>query len=427
MEKLQNIHVVDHEKVHYVAGLNWEVITPQSTRRSRKRARGEGADHYLVWRDEKLLLGMTALSAFRENRDRLPYRSLALHLLPQLPQNGYAVIPLTDSTWWFVATLGGQLSPLSDIVGSVEEIKKALDVFIMMNPQPPADWQVVAPDAFTLLENTQRPPGLDDLLTRSNGRRTPRLSPTNVKAAAMLWLVLLGILIAGNFGWQYWEQRKENEEIAAAQAALAARRAEIKDENGHRPWADMPRFNSVLRACHNLWKTLPLSIAGSKISQEQCTSTGSLSVNYALTEGVTVTDFATRLAQLYPGVPAVFNIPGAADTGSFTLNFSPPPIKAAEKVPDNATQTQRFTSFAQRLNAALQLVKVDSELRDDAGNILEVPWNTYAFTFVTDIPPDRLFLTQHFDDAGIRLQQISLTQRDSQLTYTLEGYLYAEK
>ena len=120
MEKLHNIYVVDHEKGHYVAGLNWEVITAQSTRRSRKKAHGEGADHYLVWRAEKSLLGMAALSAFSENKDRQPYRSLALHLLPQLPQNGYIVLPLSETQWWFVAMLGGQLSPLSDIVGSVE-------------------------------------------------------------------------------------------------------------------------------------------------------------------------------------------------------------------------------------------------------------------------------------------------------------------
>ncbi|TBL62830.1 type 4b pilus protein PilO2 [Hafnia paralvei] len=426
MEKLHNIYVVDHEKGHYVAGLNWEVITAQSTRRSRKKAQGEGADHYLVWRAEKSLLGMAALSAFSEHRDRQPYRSLALHLLPQLPQNGYIVLPLSETQWWFVAMLGGQLSPLSDIVGSVEQIKKAIDVFVMMNPLPPAGWQVVVPENFDL-ENTQPPPSLSDLLTRSNGRKTPRLSPTNVKAAAVLWLVLLGILIAGHFGWQYWEQRKENEEIAAAQAELAARRAAVKSENGHRPWADLPRFNTVLRTCQNHWKTLPLSIAGWTFAQAQCTPTGSLTVDYALPEGGTVADFANRLPYWYPGVAAGFNIPGAANMGSFTLTFPPSPTTGAENVPNNAIQTQRFTSFAQRINAALQIVKQDNSLRDEAGNLIDVPWNTYAFTFVTDIPPDRLFLTQHFDDTGLRLAQVSLTQRDGLLTYTLEGYLYAAK
>jgi len=426
MEKLHNIYIVDHEKVHYVAGLNWEIIVSQSTRRSRKKARGEGADHYLVWRGDAPLLGMTALSAFRETRDRQPYRSLALHLLPQLPQNGYIVLPLSKTQWWFVATLGGQLSPLSDIVGSVEQIKSAINVFIMMNPLPPAGWQVVAPEDFGL-ENTQYPPSLDHLLAQAKGHKTPRLAPTNAKAAAVLWLVLLGIIIAGHFGWQYWEQHKEDEEIAVAQAELAARRAAIKSENGHRPWADLPRFNTVLQTCHNHWKTLPLSIAGWTFTQAQCTPAGALSVNYALPEGGTVADFANRLPYWYPGVAAAFNIPGAANMGSFTLSFTAPSTTGAENVPSNAIQTQRFTSFAQRINAALQIVKQDNSLRDDAGNLIDVPWNTYTFTFVTDIPPDRLFLTQHFDDTGLRLAQVSLTQRDGQLTYTLEGYLYAAK
>lgn len=425
MERLHNIHVVDHEKVHYVAGLNWQVIDQQPTRRSRKQAREEGAEYYLVWRQpDRVLLGMTVLSAVQETRDRQAYRSLALHVLPLLPENGYAVIPLSETALWFVATLGGQLSPLSDIVGSAEQIQKAIDVFVTMNPLPAAGWQVIAPDGFAQGE-TQPPPALTDWLSRDRTRRTPRLSPTSVKATAGLWIVLLVLLIAGHFGWQYLQERKENAEVAAAKAALAAKRAAASSDSQPRPWASQPRFNTVLRTCHNHWKTLPLSIAGWTFAQAQCSPAGSLSVNYALPDGGTVADFASRLPDWYPGIPAGFNIPGAANMASFTLTFAPPASTGAETLPGNGTQTQRFTSFAQRLNAALQLTRLDNALRDDAGNIIPVPWLTYAFTFVTDIPPDRLFLAQPFDDTGLRLQQVSLTQRDGQLTYTLEGYLYA--
>lgn len=425
MERLHNIHVVDHEKVHYVAGLNWQVIDQQPARRSRKQAREEGAEYYLVWRQpDRVLLGMTVLSAVQETRDRQAYRSLALHVLPLLPENGYAVIPLSETALWFVATLGGQLSPLSDIVGSAEQIQKAIDVFVTMNPLPAAGWQVIAPDSFAQGE-TQPPPALTDWLSRDRTRRTPRLSPTSVKAAAGLWIVLLVLLIAGHFGWQCLQERKENAEVAAAKAALAAKRAAASSDSQPRPWASQPRFNTVLRTCHNHWKTLPLSIAGWTFAQAQCSPAGSLSVNYALPDGGTVADFASRLPDWYPGIPAGFNIPGAANMASFTLTFAPPASTGAETLPGNGTQTQRFTSFAQRLNAALQLTRLDNALRDDAGNIIPVPWLTYAFTFVTDIPPDRLFLAQPFDDTGLRLQQVSLTQRDGQLTYTLEGYLYA--
>lgn len=425
MERLHSIHVIDHEKVHYVAGLNWQVTEPQSAGRSRKQAKAEGAEHYLVWRQpDRVLLGMTVLSAAQEVRSRHAYRSLALQLLPLLPVDGYAVIPLSEKVLWFVATVGGQLSPLSDIVGTQEQIQKAVDVFVLMNPLPPAGWQVIAPDGFIPGE-TQPPPVLTDWLSRDRTRRTPRLSPTSVRAAALLWIALLGILLAGHFGWQYLQERKENAEIAAAQAALAEKRAAARSDSQPRPWAGQPRFRSVLRTCHNHWKTLPLSIAGWTFAQAQCSPAGGLTANYALPEGGTVADFASRLPYWYPGIPAGFNIPGAANMASFTLAFAPPASTGAETLPDNATQTQRFTSFAQRLNAALQLTRLDNALRDDAGNIIPVPWNTYAFTFVTDIPPDRLFLAQPFDDTGLRLQQVSLTQRDGQLTYTLEGYLYA--
>lgn len=425
MEKLHNIHIVDHEKVHYVAGLHWQVIEPQSVRRARKQAKAEGAEHYLVWRQpDTVLLGMTVLSAFQETRGRQTCRSLALQILPLLPQDGYAVIPLSETALWFVATLDGRLSPLSDIVGTGEQIQKAIDVFVTMNPLPAAGWQVIAPDGFSP-GRTQPPPAILDWLDQEKTRKTPRLSPTNVRAAALFWTALLVLLLAGHFGWQAWQTHRENAEIAAAQAALAARRAAAKSDIQPRPWAGQARFNTVLRACHNHWKTLPLSIAGWTFSQAQCSSTGSLSVHYALPEGGTVADFARRLPDWYPGIPAAFNIPGAANMARFTLSFAPPASTGAETLLDNATQTQRFTSFAQRLNAALQLVRQDNVLRDDAGNIIPVPWFTYAFTFVTDIPPDRLFLDPYFDDTGLRLARVSLTQRDGQLTYTLEGFLYA--
>ncbi|EBK4661457.1 hypothetical protein DM917_20435, partial [Salmonella enterica] len=168
----------------------------------------------------------------------------------------YAVIPLTESTLWFVASLGGQLSPLSDIVGSAEQIKKAINVFVTMNPQPAAGWQVIAPDGF-LPGETQPPPGLPDWLVHDRTRKTPRLSPTNVKAAAGLWIALLVLLLAGHYGWQYLQERRENAEIAAAKAALAAKRAAAKSESQPRPWASQPRFNTVLRTCHTRSMTPP--------------------------------------------------------------------------------------------------------------------------------------------------------------------------
>ncbi|EAX3195127.1 hypothetical protein ATP82_24690, partial [Salmonella enterica] len=66
------------------------------------------------------------------------------------------------------------------------------------------------------------------------------------------------------------------------------------------------------------------SIAGWTFAQAQCSPTGSLSANYALPEGGTVADFASRLPYWYPGIPAGFNIPGAANMASFTLTFAPP-------------------------------------------------------------------------------------------------------
>ena len=57
-------------------------------------------------------------------------------------------------------------------------------------------------------------------------------------------------------------------------------------------------------------------------------------MHYALPEGGTVADFASRLPDWYPGIPAGFNIPGAANMASFTLTFAPPASTGAETLPD---------------------------------------------------------------------------------------------
>jgi hypothetical protein len=55
-----------------------------------------------------------------------------------------------------------------------------------------------------------------------------------------------------------------------------------------------------------------------------------------------------------------------------------------------------------------------------------LPWKRYSFTFITDIPPDRLFDATRFPGNGLRLSSVKAELRGSRITYTLEGMLYAD-
>ncbi|MNE76727.1 Pilin accessory protein (PilO) [compost metagenome] len=123
----------------------------------------------------------------------------------------------------------------------------------------------------------------------------------------------------------------------------------------------------------------------------------------------------------------MFNIPGNADDASFTLEVPMPTAAAPEDIPDGDAQIRRLTSYAQRLGAQLRLTE-DGPLTKVVGDqTLTLPWKLYSFTFITPIPPDRLFADARFDSRGMRLTHVATALQNSRLVYTLEGKLYANR
>ncbi|CAI2154149.1 Pilin accessory protein (PilO) [Serratia marcescens] len=355
--------------------------------------------------------------------------SMALAVLPALPEACYGVFPLSNGQYWFVAVSDGMLSPFGDIVGDETAVRTAASNFLAITSTPASGWIIYAPGGFFPGEETEDK-SLSELVDSKVGLRRARLSQTHDPKVLWLWGIAVVALGAGYVGYSAWEKHQEEARIAAAQAVLMARQqmAQQTPADSLKPWATQPRFPSMLSACRSVWKAPQISIAGALFITETCDVQGKIILHYALSNGVTVEDFALRLPALYgSNIHPVFNIPGSADDASFALTVPISPPEHPEDLLPGNQQIQRLTSYAQRINARLRLSEMDVSTQLTQGDVQNLPWRTYSFTFITNIPPDRLFAPTRFNSSGIRATSITTTLKNNRLEYTIEGLLYANR
>ncbi|MBU9819682.1 type 4b pilus protein PilO2 [Rahnella sp. BCC 1045] len=419
-------------KIAFIAGLQWRWLPVRGRAKMRAEAREQLASRWV-----SLPVGDAgepgSLLGTLVDRGETPVRhrqlaSLALAVQPSLAPNAYGVFPLAEGRWWFVAVVNGLLSPYGDVVGSEQAVRAAVATFLMALPVPADGWTLYAPSGF-FDGAVSRLEGLSSLLQGREAIERARLHKTESKTALSLWL-LSGLLIGGAW-WGYHVLQSHQDEVrrAHAQALIRAQQAALVQhpEQLLKPWGGQPDFASVLKSCSGLWQQAPLSIAGWLFNTAVCSNKGSMTLHYTLPKGGTVGDFAARLPALYgENVRAVFNIPGAADDASFTLPVTITPVTVPEPLLPGEEQIQRMTSYAQRLNARLRFSAPRVLNQKINQTEMPLPWKTYSFTFITDIPPDRLFASTRFSGNGIRIQTITVALHRSRLTYILEGTLYAD-
>ncbi|MGJ3447699.1 type 4b pilus protein PilO2 [Enterobacter sp. PTB] len=406
-----------------VAGLHWQFLPVGGRRGMRLRAREENASHWVALPlTGGTLLGTVSLPGVTRGK---PLVSLALQLQPLLPPDGYAVFALPDGRYWFTAAREGRLSMFADVAGDEAVVRAAVDRFLQATPEPEAGWSVNGPAGFF--------PGTDAqtltlaALVAGKSLRHARLQATANTRARLLQLVALGVLAGGYGLWHLHLAQQEQARIAAARAALQAEQQQEAVGAQQKPWAGSRALPVTLTQCETALRQVPLSVAGWTFSTADCQEDGTLSLHYALPPGGTVSDFAARLPEYYANASPVFNIPGNADDASFTLEVPMPVPAAPEDIPDGDTQIRRLTSYAQRLGAQLRLTE-DGPLTQVVGDqTLTLPWRLYSFTFITPIPPDRLFAGARFDSRGMRLTHVATALQNSRLVYTLEGKLYANR
>lgn len=358
------------------------------------------------------------------NSARYSLSSLALTVLPLLPNNCYVIFTLPDDKFWFIAVDDGTLSPLSDIVGDKQRIESSVNQFLSISTTPQDGWKVYAPSDFFPDIATEEKSLLDMLDGKSNVRRS-RLIQTHNKQAIFIWVAAAVVLGVVHFANSAWERYQEEAQVAAAQAALKARAKKTIVEIV-KPWATQPKFPDMLNACSGIWKKAPISIAGWVFGNATCDVNGKITLHYSLPSGGTVGDFASRLPAIYgPDIKPQFNIPGRADDAFFSLPVSLEVPKQPEALLPDDKQIQHLTSFAQLIGAKFRLDELDANTTLKEGSVENLPWRVYRFTFITDVPPDRLFASTRFDSSGIRALAIGMILKNNRLEYTIEGLLYA--
>jgi hypothetical protein len=433
--KQQTTYTLQNGRAWLVAGLHWQYLPLRGRRSMRLRAKEAHATHWAVLptgdgQAQGTLLGTVTLTdKTRRKGGRHTLASMALAVLPALPEACYGVFPLPNEQYWFVAVSDGMLSPFGDIVGDEAAIRIAVSNFLQITADPAAGWTVYAPSGF-FPELDAEDKALSTLIDNKVGLRRARLSQTHNPQMLWLWGIAVVALGAGYVGYSAWQTHQEDKRIAAAQAALLARQQleQQAPADNLKPWATQPRFPPMLSACSNVWKDAQISIAGWVFNTATCDAHGKITLHYTLPSGGSVGDFALRLPAIYGSdIHPVFNIPGSADDASFALPVSLSLPEHPEVLLPGSQQIQNLTSYAQRINARLRLSEMDVSTQLTQGDVQNLPWRTYSFTFITDIPPDRLFAPTRFNSSGIRASSITTTLKNNRLEYTIEGLLYANR
>jgi hypothetical protein len=415
-----------------VAGLNWQYLPLRGRRGMRLRAKAASATHWAEMltddgQSQGTLLGTIAITNKAELKHR--FTSMALAILPALPRSCYAVFALSPDTYWFIAVNDGMLSPLSDIVGDEHAIRTAAANFLHISGSPPEGWTVYAPCGFFPASEAEEKP-LAALTGNNVGLRRARLHSTRPPQFLWVWGISVVAVVAGYLLLSAWQRHNEEARVAVVRAALLARQqaASKAPADSLKPWAKQPRLPSMLNACSTVWKAAHISIAGWIFNTATCDARGKITLDYTLPRGGTVGDFAARLPVIYgQDIKPQFNIPGGADDAVFALPVMLTPPKRPESLRQGSLQIQRLTSYAQRLNAPLRLSELDTSTPLTQGTVQHLPWRTFSFTFITDIPPDRLFTPGRFNSDGFRAATIMTRLKNNRLEYTVEGILYANK
>ncbi|MDX6041272.1 type 4b pilus protein PilO2 [Scandinavium lactucae] len=431
--KQQTTWTLQSGSVWLVAGLSWQYLPLRGHRGMRLRAKEADATHWAELltddgRSQGTLLGTVALTDKTVmKRGRHSLVSLALTALPSLPAESYGVFALPSGQYWFVAVSNGMLSPFGDIVGDEHFIRTAVSNFLHISPPPTEGWTVFAPPGFFPGLQTEEKT-LSALTGSKAGLRRARLHKTHNKQALWMWGAAAVAIVGGYLLVTAWQQHQEAARVAAAQSALLARQHQEGSipADSLKPWAKHPRFPVMLSACSTVWKAAQISIAGWIFNNATCDADGKIALHYTLPSGGTVGDFAARLPVIYgPDIQPEFNIPGRADDAAFTLAVPLSAPSGPESLLPGNLQIQHLTSYAQRINAQLRISELDTNTQLSQGSVQNLPWRTFSFTFITDIPPDRLFAPTRFNSSGIRASRIMTALKDNRLEYTIEGLLYA--
>ncbi|MCE3566539.1 type 4b pilus protein PilO2, partial [Escherichia coli] len=147
-------------------------------------------------------------------------------------------LPGETPRYSFVSVVDGVL--VSDLVGSGEEVREARDTFLSINTEPEQGWTRYEPVAFSAGDQNQALP-LSTLTGSGKHPAAARLNPVSRGAQFITVSLIIALLGAAWYGWQYYERWKTEQ---AAQAA-AARQA--TEERISPPWPGLPETDAFIQ------------------------------------------------------------------------------------------------------------------------------------------------------------------------------------
>ncbi|QAX80324.1 pilus assembly protein [Yersinia hibernica] len=354
--------------------------------------------------------------------------SLAAAFLVREGGNSYGIYRLDEATdrWVFFATLGGRLSVMGDVVGTLQEVTQARERFMEFNepvdtqrgwhcsatPEQPCSWQT-----------------LTGALTRRQRRRVQLRHIPSLRKLVTLVFLAVGVSVA----LVYWRddaglrarQAAALAEYKARQALSANKIAAVQP--ALHPWAALLPSSVFLSQCWFTREPLPVSVVGWRLIAGECTQTG-LRLRYVAIPGTTVEDFARRSRQIF-GQNAVFNLKEGGQNGDVNVPYSVSVLPARDEVvPDQDTQLMRFVTHLQRRNIPVQFteIKPPDVIPGAANTAPPQDWREFTFTVNARLAPE--WMLAGGDDTGLRLFSIAFTlSPQGQFDYTVKGSLYAQR
>ncbi|MBU9819869.1 type 4b pilus protein PilO2 [Rahnella sp. BCC 1045] len=354
--------------------------------------------------------------------------SLAAAFLMREGGNSYGIYRLEEGAdrWVFFATVGGRLSVMGDVSGTLREVNAARERFIEFNEpgDMQSDWYCSATP-----EAPQSWQSLGNGLTRQQRRRAQLRQIPSLPTLGALVLVAVGSCAA----LYYWRddataQARQAAALAKykAQQALAATKPRVQPKVVH-PWASLLPSSGFLSQCWFTREPLPVSVVGWRLIAGECTQSG-LRLRYVAMPGTTVNDFASRAKQIF-GQRAVFNLKEGGQNGDVNVPYAPSGQPARdEDLPDADTQLMRFVSHLQRRDIHVQFTEIKPpEVIPGAANPPPPQdWREFTFAVNARLAPE--WMLAGCDDTGLRLFSIAFTlSPQGQFDYTVKGSLYAQR
>lgn len=368
--------------------------------------------------------------------------SLAAALAGILGDSWLGIFTLGEDRFALVGVKDGAILPGCDLVGDQEAVREKLQLYSGFFTDEHDKFY--GPPQFGISNEEL---DLEDLLVSSRLKKQYRLRQLTFGLTSKELVVVSVLLIAaigGAFGYFQWTDhqaqllRAERIRIAEQQRLeLEALNAKTEQQQTlqalEHPWAKTPLIDDFWSTCTSKMFELPLAFSGWRFQSAKCTS-DQLASTYERTGNSTVQDFIFGATGRFPSAPAFFG------EGQGAALSQPVEMGAGgdEALGDLETLLNQFTSHFQRLEIKPLIsekpedVKPKTQLPGADGQPVEdkTPkpnWRTFTFSFETLRSPAEVL--SGLNNRGLRLTAIivNLNSGSAQLTWKVEGEIYAQK